>query len=417
VATNTVITKIPVTAQPYGVAVSPNGTRAYVTSDHDAFPGDAGILSVIDTATNTVIQRVRVGVAPVGVAVNPAGTRVYVANSVGQYSALRSMSVIDTATNTVVDTVELQGAPDVGSPQNVVVHPAGTPVYAINHSLFGPASPSVWVIDATNNQITGTITATLNRPFGAAVHPSGAFLYVADNNADQSESNLVAVINTTSHSITYFSVSGAPRGVAVHPDGTRLYVATANPNTVQVIDTQANTVTHTISVGTQPFDPSGVALTQDGRRLYVANSVSSTVAVIDTVTNSVVATVPVEGGAIAFGRFVGPGQLFTSVSIDIKPGSFPNSINLKSKGTVAVAILGTSSFDVDDVAVDTVEFAGAAPVRVSFEDVNLDGHVDLVFHFQTQDLQLTSISTEATLTGETTGGTPITGTDSVRVVP
>ena len=105
-----------------------------------------------------------------------------------------------------------------------------------------------------------------------------------------------------------------------------------------------------------------------------------------------------------------------SVEIDIQPGSFPNSINLRNKGVVPVAILGTSDFNVDDVDVSTVEFAGASPVRFSFEDVNLDGHVDLVFHFRTQDLQLTSSDTEATLTGETTGGVPITGTDSVRIV-
>ena len=63
-----------------------------------------------------------------------------------------------------------------------------------------------------------------------------------------------------------------------------------------------------------------------------------------------------------------------------------------------------------------MQFAGATSVRFSFEDVNLDGHVDLVFHFRTQDLQLTTSSTQATLTGETTGGVPITGTDSVRIV-
>lgn len=78
-----------------------------------------------------------------------------------------------------------------------------------------------------------------------------------------------------------------------------------------------------------------------------------------------------------------------SVEIDIKPGSFPNSINLKSKGVVPVAILGSASFNVDDVAVNTVTFTGASPVRFSFADVNLDGYVDLVFHFRTQDLQLT----------------------------
>ena len=35
-----------------------------------------------------------------------------------------------------------------------------------------------------------------------------------------------------------------------------------------------------------------------------------------------------------------------TVGIDIKPGSFPNSINLKGKGVIPVAILSTTTFDV-----------------------------------------------------------------------
>ncbi|MCK5251449.1 MAG: hypothetical protein KAQ96_00815 [Thermoplasmata archaeon] len=103
--------------------------------------------------------------------------------------------------------------------------------------------------------------------------------------------------------------------------------------------------------------------------------------------------------------------------IDIKPGSCPNSINLKSKGKVPVAILTTSDFDATDVDPSTVEFAGAAPVKWSKKDVDKDGDKDLVFHFKTQELDLVKGDTEATLTGQTTDGTPITGTDSVRIVP
>jgi hypothetical protein len=106
------------------------------------------------------------------------------------------------------------------------------------------------------------------------------------------------------------------------------------------------------------------------------------------------------------------------IEIAIKPGSFSNApINLKSKGVLPVAILGTPDFNVDDVAINTVEFAGASPVRVSFEDVNGDGRIDILFHFYTQDLQLTSSSTQATLTGETAGGIPFQGTGSIHVVP
>jgi probable HAF family extracellular repeat protein len=106
-----------------------------------------------------------------------------------------------------------------------------------------------------------------------------------------------------------------------------------------------------------------------------------------------------------------------SITIDIKPGSDPNSINLKSNGVVPVAILSTIGFEATGVDPSTVLFADAFPVKWTMDDVNQDGEMDLLLHFRTQDLNLTQDSTEATLTGETMDGTPIEGTDTVNIVP
>jgi len=105
------------------------------------------------------------------------------------------------------------------------------------------------------------------------------------------------------------------------------------------------------------------------------------------------------------------------ITIDIKPGSDPNSINLKSKGVVPVAVLTTGAFDASTVDSTTVTFAGATPLRWAIEDVDSDGDVDMVFHFDTRALNLTATSIEATLTGLTAGGVPIQGMDSVNIVP
>jgi hypothetical protein len=105
------------------------------------------------------------------------------------------------------------------------------------------------------------------------------------------------------------------------------------------------------------------------------------------------------------------------VDIDIKPGSCPNSINLKSKGVVPVAVLTTEYFDASIVDPVTVLFAGACPLRWTMEDVDGDGDVDLLFHFKGQELDLDEDSTEATLTGTTFDGVPIEGTDTVNIVP
>ena len=118
----------------------------------------------------------------------------------------------------------------------------------------------------------------------------------------------------------------------------------------------------------------------------------------------------------------GPSQLVIKslvqlIEIDIKPCSLPNSINLRSKGNVPVAILTTNDFDASTVDPATVQFAGASPIKWCFKDVDCDGDVDLVLHFKTQELDLTEDSTEAILTGETFDFQLIQGTDSVRIVP
>jgi hypothetical protein len=105
------------------------------------------------------------------------------------------------------------------------------------------------------------------------------------------------------------------------------------------------------------------------------------------------------------------------VIIDIKPNSSPNTINLKSRGVVPVAVLTTSNFNVDTLDLGTVEFAGAKPVRTTLVDVNEDGDMDMLFHFKTQHLNLNEKSTKAELTGETTDEKQIKATDSVRIVP
>ena len=124
------------------------------------------------------------------------------------------------------------------------------------------------------------------------------------------------------------------------------------------------------------------------------------------------------------------------VAIDIKPGSDPNSINLKSKGKLPVAILSDEGFDARLVDVKTVLFAdpelfdlGAvpvAPIWSAVEDVNGDGLDDLLVFFSVPELAelaaeappaFDSQSLEAVLTGATFDGIEIIGADSVRIVP
>jgi hypothetical protein len=57
------------------------------------------------------------------------------------------------------------------------------------------------------------------------------------------------------------------------------------------------------------------------------------------------------------------------VAVDIRPRSCPNPLNVKSKGILPVAILGTEEFDVYDIDPVSVRLEGVAPIRSSYEDV------------------------------------------------
>jgi hypothetical protein len=95
---------------------------------------------------------------------------------------------------------------------------------------------------------------------------------------------------------------------------------------------------------------------------------------------------------LAFKTFVEPTPVVLVITIDIKPGSDPNAINVRSKGNAAES------------------------VRYRLEDVDDDGDWDLALKFNTQETGIACGDTETTLTGETFNGQGITGTDSIKTV-
>ncbi len=113
-----------------------------------------------------------------------------------------------------------------------------------------------------------------------------------------------------------------------------------------------------------------------------------------------------------------------TVPIDVKPGSFPNPINLKSKGRIPVAILSRPDFlaaKVVDRASLTFGRTGdersLLPGKVKPEDVNGDGLLDLVCHFANPAAGFQVGDTRGVLKGKTLQGRPFLGMDSVVIVP
>jgi YVTN family beta-propeller protein len=132
--------------------ITPDGARLYVS---DGYSGSS--VSVIDTSTDVVIATIQVGAFPFGVAVSPDGTKVYVAN-LGD----GTVSVIDIATNVVTATVQVE------YPFGVAVTPDGTKVY-----VTSAASGIVSVIDTATDTVIDTFDlGTLSLNFGKFIGPA-----------------------------------------------------------------------------------------------------------------------------------------------------------------------------------------------------------------------------------------------------
>lgn len=123
--------------------------------------------------------------------------------------------------------------------------------------------------------------------------------------------------------------------------------------------------------------------------------------------------------------FLNEGRLFgyvveyerLTVPIDVKPGASPNAINMASNGKLPVTILSTATFDASNIDPATVRFGKtgneAVPVNWAHQDLNSDGRVDLLLHFNTQDTGITCDATKAWLFAQNFEGCPIKGSDSI----
>jgi YVTN family beta-propeller protein len=248
---------------PNGIAVSPDGTRVYITNFSD------DTISVLNTENLKLVDTFASGDGPHFLAISSDGSRLYVPNR-----NANSVSIIETSNNTLVDTVA------VGNfPFGVAIDPLSTNVYVSNTS-----SDNVSVIDSSTNSVIATIIVG-DGPRQIAVSPDGTRAYVANWGSDT-----VSIIDTISNTVVdTVNVGNGPYGVAFSPDGANVYITHDLDVFMSVIETVTNTVVDTISVSSSL----GVAVRDDGTNLYVTNDIDDTVTVIETLSNTIVQTVGV----------------------------------------------------------------------------------------------------------------------------
>ncbi len=275
---------LPANSQPNCVAVTNDGTTAYVTLGLNAPSGDN--IAVIDTASNTVAGYISATNTAefFGIAVTPDGSTLYCADGNAQ------IRVIDTATKATIATLTLAGN------GGLAVSPDGSKVYAADSGALNRLT----IINTTSHAISGTIPFSAE-PNGVAFSPDGTKAYI--NYANTNDLTVIdATTNTISATIT--SIPGSySGGIAVTPDGTKLYVAT-EPDIVTAIDTSTNMIITTITVGSSNPQSGALSITPDSSKVFVTNYHDKTVSVISTATNSVTDTISVGNAPTSFGIFI-----------------------------------------------------------------------------------------------------------------
>jgi YVTN family beta-propeller protein len=260
-ASPAVTSAVPVGRFPDAVALSPDGTRAYVPNLSD------GTLSIVDTGTDQVVKTVKVGRDPDGVL--QVGTAVYVANLMSG-----TISVVDPSAGLLTGTITLTGTA-TPAPSGLAASADGKHLY-VDDARNGTTS----VIDLTTSpaSIVGTVNVG-TYPAYLAVHGTTGF--VANATKSASTPGTVSVLNladsahpAVAHTI---AVGSHPYGIALLPALGEALATNSGDGTVSVIDTSSNTVLTTLAVGNTP---DAIAVTPDQSTAVVTDEGDNTISIV-----------------------------------------------------------------------------------------------------------------------------------------
>lgn len=239
---NSVIAKIAAGSGPKAIAITPDGKSAYVTSitcaapSCPATPPPQASVEVIDTSSNSLTATITIGNLPTvqtpgvslsGIAISPDGTRAYVSNGQGN-----QLWAIDTASHQVVATIPTTVLGFAG----VSINPDGSRLYAA--SIGNPSV--VDVIDTKADAVVASIALPgSDVPTGIAVTPDGTHAYVTGETGHVWVIDTATNATLTTIPIS----DGQPLlDIAFTPDGTRAYIACGNNNAIYILDTTTSRI-------------------------------------------------------------------------------------------------------------------------------------------------------------------------------
>jgi YVTN family beta-propeller protein len=265
--------------EPHEIAVTPDGTRAYVSNVGE------GSISVIDLRRLTVVRALAPErlERPHGLAIGSAG-RWLLATSEGS----RRFHLFDTARDVLVRSVT---STEEGM-HMLAASPRDDTVYVANR-----ISGSLTVLDAERLTIRKVIPVGPG-PEGIALTPDRKLLLVALRESGE----VILMKPGSDRALARIPVGRSPIRIAVTPDGALAFVANRGSDDLSVIDLESRSLRATIPVGAAP---GGLAIAPDGLRAYVCNNGSNNVSIVSIPGLRVAGTI--ETGAHPDGIAIAPG--------------------------------------------------------------------------------------------------------------
>ena len=247
---------------PHEVAISPDGTRTYVTCSL------GGSLLAIDNDERTVVDRFEHDLFdfPHGLAVRESAGELWLAST---YSS--QLFVFDVETMDLLETFPTYQ----DKSHMVTLSPDGSRAYVANIG-----SDTVTVVDCDDRRIVADPPVG-ESPEGIGVDPDTGEILVANQ-----DDGMLSVVDPATLSETNRALLGeTPIRVMLSPDGRYAFVPNRESNDVSVIDTEfvrdgerRPWEVARISVG---IWPGGTVFAPHGERAFVANNKTNDVSIID----------------------------------------------------------------------------------------------------------------------------------------
>ncbi len=307
------LAEVPVQTEPNGVAVLPDGSKAYVANTV------SGTVSVIPLRiANGVISKpskhIPVGTEPYGVALTPNGTKLYVTNSRSD-----SVSVIDTATDTVIRTI-----------QNVGPEPRGI---AITNNG-----------DASDTDETVYVTQFLSLPVAGKV-----------DGQDDAKAGHVTIIGAATDVVTGQVTINPLANTGFNANGDAIARIPIGPNPIFPTGAYPNQLNNIAIKGNFAFVPS-VGASPNGPVLFNVNT-QSLLSAINRTTNTDAGTVNMH---LAVQNQTNPAKLFNTLpwAMAFKHGANEGYVVIAASNVIIKVLVDPAS------GLATVQNDPADPTRV-----------------------------------------------------